>query len=201
MVHPQLTSMAENPVAILPKHVAKKPTRLVIRQCVKSWKGLSGCDIKVWSIDPEADVKSAKYEDTPPLYTCQGKATSWTQQRTVSDSAGLALFNIKRKSMGVTWSACVPDHDDKVLVTFAMKGDLCKDKFDVCVHGGKGKNVHLQILGQDIWKIRTNVYLGDKVVMTTKRPKWLDVYVPLKSLRWEVDVAQGFDTSLVRLRI
>lgn len=158
----------------------------------------------MWIKDAEADAGSANTNKPPPSYICKGKAASWTQKRTVSDSAGLTLFEIYRKSTGVTWFVHVPGHDaqaagDRPLVTLAMERSAFKDKFGVCVHGENGEDVQLKVRGQDIWKLRTNVYWGDKVVMTTKRQGKLDVYIPGKSLQWEVDVAPGFDTSLVRL--
>lgn len=120
----------------------------------------------------------------------------------MSDSSGLALFGIYRESFGVTWFVHVPGHgtqvSDRPLVTLAIERSTFKDKIDIRVHPKNGEDVQLRVRGQDIWKLRTNVYWGDKVVMTTKRQGKLDVYIPGKSLQWEVDAAAGFDTSLVR---
>lgn len=202
MTPPQLDSIVDNPIFVRPEHVAATPTKLIVHQRGMS---LSGGDITVWSKDSDADAGSHNDNDQPPpSYICKGKAASWTQRRTVSDSAGLALFEIYRKSSGVTWYVHVPGHDtqagDRPLVTLAMERSTFKDKFDICVHGENGNDLELKVRGQDIWKLRANVYWGDKVVMTTKRQGKLDVYIPGKSLQWEVDVAPGFDTSLVRLR-
>lgn len=200
MTPPQLDSIVENPIFILREHVAANPSRLIVKQRGMSF---SGGDIDVWSKDSEADAESHNENEPPPSYICKGTAASWTQRRNVSDSAGLPLFEICRKSFGVTWFVRVPGHDtragDRPLVTLAMAGSMLKDKFDVCVHGGNGNGLQLKVRGQDIWKLRTNVYWGDKVVMTAKRKGTVDIYIPGKSLRWNVDVAPGFDTSLVRL--
>lgn len=200
MTPPLLDSLLENRIFIRPEHVAEEPTKLIVHQRGMSF---SGGDIQVWSKDSEADAGSDDNNKPPPLYICKGKAASWKQRRTVSDSAGRPLFEIYRKSTGVTWYVHVPSHDnqadDKPLVTFAMERSTFKDKFDICIHGENGQDVQLKVRGQDIWKLRTNVYWEDKVVMTTKRQGKLGVYIPGKSLQWEVDVAPGFDTSLVRL--
>lgn len=199
MAPPQLDSIVENPIVIRPEHVAAEPSKLIAKQRGMSF---SGGDITVWTKDSQADAESHDNNKPPPSYICKGKAASWTQKRTVSDSAGLTLFEIYRKSTGVTWIVHVPGPDtqagDRPLVTLAMERSAFKDKFDVCVHGENGEDVQLKVRGQDIWKLRTNVYWGDKMVMTTKRQGKLDVYIPGKSLEWEVDVAPGFDTSLVR---
>lgn len=201
MAPPHLDSIVGNPIFIRPEHVATKPSKLIVERRGMSF---SGGDITMWSMDSEADAGSHNNNKPPPSYICKGKAASWTQRRTVSDSAGLALFDIYRESFGVTWFVHVPSHDtqvgDRPLVTLAMERSTFKDKFDVRVHGENGEDVQLRVRGQDIWKLRANVYWGDKVVMTTKRQGKLDVYIPGKSLQWEVDVAAGFDTSLVRSR-
>ncbi|KAH8747217.1 tubby C-terminal-like domain-containing protein [Diaporthe sp. PMI_573] len=197
MAPPQLDSIVENPIVIRPEHVGANPSKLIVNQRGMSF---SGGDITVWSKNSETDAGSRDNNKPPPSYICKGKAASWTQKRTVSDSAGLALFEIYRKSSGVTWFVHVPGHDtqagDRPLVTLAMERSTFKDKFDICVHGENGEDVQLRVRGQDIWKLRANVYWGDKVVMTTKRQGKFDVYIPGKSLQWEVDVAPGFDTSL-----
>lgn len=205
MTLPELTSIAERPIAIRPEHVAAEPTKLVVRQRALSF---SGGDITVWSKNAEtdADPGSPTGDKPPPLYTCEGKAVSWTQRRTVFDSAGLALFEIYREKTGVAWFVHVPGgggdttEEDRPLATLDMETSAFKDKYDVRVRRGDGReDVQLRVRGQDIWKIRTNVYLGDdEAVMTAKRQGKLDVYIPGKSLVWEVDVAPGFDTSLVR---
>jgi hypothetical protein len=99
MALPQLDSVVENPIAIRPEHVAAKPSKLAVSQPGISF---SRCEITVWSKDSETDAGSGDNSKPPPLYTCKGKATSWTQKRTVSDSAGLVLFEIYRESCGVT---------------------------------------------------------------------------------------------------
>ncbi|KAL1855852.1 hypothetical protein Daus18300_010926 [Diaporthe australafricana] len=202
MAPPQLGSIVENPIVIRPDHVdLAKPSKLIVNQRGMSF---SGGDITVWSENSEVDTGS--HNKPSPSFICRGKAASWKQRRTVSDSAGLALFEIYRKSTGVTWFVHVPGHDSGTqagdrppLVTLAMVRSTFKDKFDVCVHGNgeNGSNdVQLRVRGQDIWKLRTNVYWGDEVVMTAKRQEKLGIYIPGKSLQWEVDVAPGFDTSL-----
>ncbi|KAG6362306.1 hypothetical protein INS49_010536 [Diaporthe citri] len=193
----ELDSIIENPIFIRPEHVAAEPTKLIAK---KRGMSFSGGDITVWSKDSEADAESHDDNDKPPpSYICKGKAASWTQKRTVSDAAGLALFEICRKSTGVTWFARVPGHDsqagDRPLVTLAMERSAFHDKFDVCVHGGNGNDLRLKVRGQDTWKLRTNVYWGDKVVMTTKRQGKLDIYVPGKSLDMKKSSSTGVATG------
>ena len=62
-----------------------------------------------------------------------------------------------------------------------------------------GEEVTLCVEGQDIWKQRTNVYLGDKVVMTAKRTDKLSPYLPGKKVEWSVHVASGMDLSLASM--
>lgn len=59
-----------------------------------------------------------------------------------------------------------------------------------------GQDVVLHVQGQDIWKLRTNVLLGDQVIMITKRLDKLSVYLPGTKVEWMVSVAEGMDIAL-----
>lgn len=64
-------------------------------------------------------------------------------------------------------------------------------------NGVRKKAVELQVQEEDIWKLRTNVFLGNRAVMTAKRTDKMTAYIPVKGFEWVVDVAEGMDTSLV----
>jgi hypothetical protein len=89
----------------------------------------------------------------------------------------------------------VPGHDnqadERLLATLAMQRTTFKDRYDVFVHGENGKEVQLRVRGQDIWKLRTNVYCGDKVLMTAKRQGKLDVYIPGKAFSGKLTLPQA----------
>lgn len=208
MAPPQLTTLT-HPIAINPQHVAAEQTRLRIKQQSMSFSGGDFTVFREGAIGEEQDAPL-----TNKLFTSEGKAMSWRQRRTVYDASGLPVFEVYRKSSGVTWYVHVPG-DQSInsrdgdacqgmpLVEFRPQGSVFKDKLDINVcsrmgeGGGEGEMVKLEVRGQDIWKIRTNVYWGDSVVMTAKRQDKLAVYLPGKSLEWVVDVAQGMDISLV----
>lgn len=59
-----------------------------------------------------------------------------------------------------------------------------------------GQDVVLRVQAQDAWKLRTNVLLGDRVVMATKRLEKLSVDLPGSKAAWQVDVAEGVDMAL-----
>lgn len=55
----------------------------------------------------------------------------------------------------------------------------------------------MEVRGQDVWKLRTNVYVDGKLVMSLKRGNRYAIYIPGKNPEWVVDVAEGVDLSIV----
>jgi len=100
--------------------------------------------------------------------------------------------------MGTTWHVELPGGNGKSIMRIAPRTCGLKDKLDgfVTYADGDGEEAVLRVGGQDIWKQRTNVTMGDKVVMTAKRTDKLSVYVPGRKLEWMVDVAAGMDMAL-----
>lgn len=137
------------------------------------------------------------------------------------------MFDLHMKRMGITWFVDLPEaggsgnlngrsgsgsgsefasgpgsKSEKRIATVAPRWDALKDKFDVLFRNAApdsvGEDIKLEVRGQDIWKLRINVYLDGKVVMTAKRTEKLSVYLPGIPPQWSVDVAEGMDLSVVR---
>ncbi|THY35944.1 hypothetical protein D6D01_00874 [Aureobasidium pullulans] len=83
-------------------------------------------------------------------------------------------------------------------MTLAPRTSVFKDKLDLFVHNAanQGQVVNLEVRGQDVWRMRVNVYLGDQVVMSSKRTEKLAGYIPGKRPDWKVDIGEGLDASL-----
>jgi uncharacterized protein YxjI len=177
----------KQPVAIRPEHICSQPTVLRVRQHCLSW---SLGDFTV------TDTTSVEDSATPKtLFTVDGKIASWTQRRAVRDASGLPIYDMRRKNMGATWYAELPGGSEP-MVTLAPRRNNLKDKLDVYVHGEE--EVLLEVRGLDVWKKKTEVYLGDLLVMEVELVNLLSAYVPFfKDNQWNVRVAQGMDASLV----
>lgn len=88
------------------------------------------------------------------------------------------------------------------MITLAPRQSSCKDKMDVYVRNvvGNGVEVKLSVQGLDVWKRKTNVYVGDLLVMEAKFVNLVSAYIPyLKDNEWKVRVAKGMDASIVCL--
>jgi uncharacterized protein YxjI len=180
-------AVLKQPVAIRPDHVCSHSMVLRIRQHCLSW---SLGDFTV------TDTTAAEHSATPKtLFTVDGKVGSWTQRRAVRDASGLPIYDMRRKNVGATWYVELPGGSEP-LVTIAPRRNNLKDKLDVYVHGEE--EVVLEVRGLDVWKKKTEVYLGDRLVMEVRLVNLLSAYVPFfKDNQWDVLVAQGMDASLV----
>ncbi|THV89797.1 hypothetical protein D6D26_09642 [Aureobasidium pullulans] len=177
--------MLKQPIALRTELVAQAPETLLVHQ---HNGGLSSADFSV-----------VRESDCALLVSIGGKLLSWTQRRTFHDASGLPLFDLYRKTTGVTWFVELPeDRGSEPIMTLAPRTSVFKDKLDLFVHNAanQGQVVNLEVRGQDIWKMRTNVYLGDQVVMSSKRTEKLAGYIPGKRPDWKVDIAEGLDASL-----
>jgi hypothetical protein len=87
------------------------------------------------------------------------------------------------------------------IAIFAPRFDWHKDKFDLYVKNAvaNGEETLLEVRGQDVYKLRTNVWANGALVMTIKRTDRYAPYIPLKRPEWQVDVGTGMDLSLVSL--
>ena len=132
------------------------------------------------------------------LMQVDGKYMSRDGRCSFTDASGLPLFELYHKIMGTTWHVELPGGNGKSIMRIAPRTCGLKDKLDgfVTYADGDGEEAVLRVGGQDIWKQRTNVTMGDKVVMTAKRTDKLSVYVPGRKLEWMVDVAAGMDMAL-----
>lgn len=191
-------AMLKQPLSIRPDQVATRPTSLVVKQHTKSWTG-GDFTVSTRSTQDGSDLET--------LFSVDADVASLSQRRHVRDASGLPLFEIRRKRAGVTWFVHLPgdsDHDDaKPIATIAPRLHALKDKFDVHFKNASGSNedVVLEVRGQDIWKYKTNVYHNGSVVMVAKLTDMVSVYLPIKRPKWELEVAEGFDLSLVSIQL
>jgi uncharacterized protein YxjI len=188
----------KQPIAIRPELIATAPTTLIVHPHSISF---SGSDFTISYIDnaPESS-SSSQAAEAIKIFFVDGKTLSWSNKMTFIDASNLPIFELHRKKAGVTWFVSLPNTNDKSIATIAPQGHLFKDKFDVYIRNvaDQGREVKLEVRGNDIWKYRTSVYLGGSLVMTVKVKRYYLVYVGMgKRPEWEVNVAQGFDLSLV----
>ena len=184
---PSNLAVLKQPVAIRSDCVCSHPTALRVRQHCLSW---SLGDFTV------TDTSSAEHSATPKtLFTVDGKIASWTQRRAVREASGLPIYDMRRKNEGATWYVELPGGSEP-LVTLAPRRNNLKDKLDVYVHGEE--ETMLEVRGLDVWKKKTDVYLGDRLVMEVRLVNLFSAYVPFfKDNQWDIRVAQGMDASLV----
>ena len=87
---------------------------------------------------------------------------------------------------GTSWYVELPGaqgHSTIQIGRLVPRNSMLTDRLEVYVKNAAaadGEEVTLCVEGQDSWKQRTNVYLGDKVVMTAKRTDKLSPYLPGK---------------------
>ncbi|KAF2142810.1 uncharacterized protein K452DRAFT_297342 [Aplosporella prunicola CBS 121167] len=204
MAPPDLSPLKQ-PIAIRPEHIATSPTRLRVKQRDNALhSGDFSISKEETSFSGGANNAGASTEAPQPskLFTVDGKLLSVSQRRIFYDASSLPLFEVCRKALGTTWYVQVPgagrDGADLRLAELAPRFSAFKDNLDLYVRNAAadGEDAFLEVRGQDIWKLRTNVYVDGKPVMTVKRTDKLAVYVLGKHLEWVVDVAEGMDLSL-----
>lgn len=198
---PEITPL-KLPIAIRTEHVVDKHTTFRVLQ---HGKALSSGKFTVFSpngytaADESLDHKGASAEEQHPqaLMFVDGKYMSRKERRAFRDASGLPLFDIYHCAMGATWYVEVPGGNGTPIARIMPSYSL-KDVLDIQLYNAaaNGEEVALHVQGQDIWKLRTNVYLGDKVIMTAKRNDKLAAYLPGRKLEWVVDIAAGMDISL-----
>lgn len=206
---PELTA-PKQPIAIRTEHIVDKPTSFRVQQ---HGKGLSSGKFTVFrpksevalqkngkdpgELSSTAQEKEQEQEPETLMYV-EGKYTSLEEKRAFRDASGLPLFELYHRAIGVTWYVELPGRNGAPIVCIKPRFSMLKDNLDVQIQNAAddGQEVTLHVQGQDIWKQRTNVYLGDNVVMTAKRTDKLAVYLPGKKLEWDVDIAAGIDVSL-----
>lgn len=189
-------TLLKQPIALRPEHIASAPTTLRVKHANRS-----GVDYRVTTVAPDAGNSSGSSEP-PVLFTVDGEFTSWSQRRVFRDASGLPLFNLRRKSSGVTFFIEIPGDESRPLATLAPRWSALRDKCDIYLSNAAagGEEVVLEVRGQDIWKRWTHVYFNNALVMRTKLTEMLAVYLPGKRIEWEAEVAEGMDLSLVGLR-
>lgn len=219
---PPILGTLKRPLAIRPEYVAPQPTTLRIKQSSASW---SRGDFIVFREDEslpgydEAESSKASSSETEPersrerpgetrtsgankesLFSVEGRAFSMTKKRVVRDASGLPLFDVYQKLLSTTWLVQLPgETGDTPLARLSRDAPLgaLKTKFDLTVYPHGREAVELHVQEEDMWKLRTNVFMGSKAIMTAKRTDKKTAYIPVKGFEWVVDVAEGMDTSLV----
>ncbi|KAL1584746.1 hypothetical protein WHR41_06912 [Cladosporium halotolerans] len=204
---PELTPIKQ-PIGIRPELIVDQQTTLRVQQ---HGKGLSSGRFTILRPDADTDSVAKQFSsaegsanaDTvspcPVLLYVDGKYGSLESKRSFCDASGLPLFDLYHKFVGVTWYVELPGGASGTpIMRLAPRASSLKDKLEVTVQNAAagGEEVTLHVEGQDIWKQRTYVYLGDKVVMTAKRTDKWSVYVPGKKLEWAVDVVAGMDVAV-----
>lgn len=189
-------SNLKQPIALRSEYTVSDPTSIRVKQHSLS---LSGGEFTVFKCEPD---QSPGLEDSPELLSVTGKVASFHQRRHFQDPSGLPLFELSNKSLGGTRFVNLPGGggagSDPIAI-FTPRFDWHKDKFDLYVKNAaaNGEEALLEVRGQDVYKLRTNVWANGALVMTVKRTDRYAPYIPLKRPEWQVDVGAGMDLSLV----
>ncbi len=200
---PELSPLKQ-PIGIRPEFIAREETSFRVHQ---EGKGAASTKFTIFSPEQNApkDGKGAvtETEKSPTtLISVDGKYSSAEERRTFLDASGLPLFDLYHAPRGTTWHIEVPGGNSPSVAFIEPQESAVKDDYKLQLRnaaagaGAGGQDVVLRVQGQDIWKLRTNVLLGDQVVMTTKRLDKLSVYLPGSKVAWQVDVAEGMDMAL-----
>jgi len=209
-MHPEITS-PKHPVAIRTEHIVDHHTTFRVQQHGKAQQSAkytvfspedeypSGPD-EVTVLSEKAQQEKLKGQPRPCI-SVDGKYMARDGRHCFFDASGLPLFDLFHKPMGVTWHVEVPGGSGTPIARGIRRYSVMKDRVDFVVKNAaaEGEELTLHVRGQDIWKLRTNVYLGDKVVMTAKRTEKMSTYVPGMKIEWLVEIAAGMDMSLASL--
>lgn len=191
---PALTTLKQ-PIALRTDYIATSPARLSV---IQHRLGLTGGDFTISLLSTDNDNLP---HASGAIFRVEGRVASIRDRRHFRDASGLPLFELARKATGVTHFVKLPGASPEAesIATIAPRWNIFKDKFDVFVANAaaNGEEVTLEVRGQDIWKLRTNVYFKGAVVMTAKMASKLTPYVPGIKREWIVDVAEGMDLALV----
>ncbi|GAD97691.1 conserved hypothetical protein [Paecilomyces variotii No. 5] len=151
--------------------------------------------------------KTNQAEQRQTMFTVDGKYMSMT--RKVHDASGLPLFVLRRYSTSRKWTVELPRAESKkssqpIAKLKSRYGSLKDDrnlsfKNAFPAEGAENEQVVLHIEGQDIWKQRTNIRYGNRVVMTAKRTDKMSTYLPGIKIEWDVIVTAGMDVSLASI--
>ena len=190
-------TILKQPIALRTDYIATSPTRLSV---VQHRLGLTGGDFTISKLE-NSDEPSSTNAEPVKMFHVEGQVASVRGRRHFRDASGLPLFELSRKATGVTHFVKLPGAgpNDDAIATIAPRWQILKDKFDVYVANAanNGEEVVLEARGQDIWKLRTNIYYQGNVVVTAKMARKLTPYIPGIKREWIVDVAEGMDLSLV----
>jgi uncharacterized protein YxjI len=197
---PDLAS-PKQPIAIRTEHIVHTNTSVRVQQ---QGKALSSSKFTIFSHNgdgaatDEATSFPTKIAEPQVLLTVDGKYMSKDTRRSFFDASGLPLFDLQQFPMSVAWNVEVPGGNGTSMARIMPRLGGFKDRLDCVIMNAAAdsEEVSLRVQGQDIWKQRTNVYLGDKIVMTAKRTAKLSTYVPGMKVEWIVDIAAGMDVSL-----
>lgn len=178
-MQPELTP-PKQPIGIRPELIVDKPTTFQFQQQGKaksSGKFIAFRSDEADTLLAEKSGGSSKQAERETLLSVDGDYMPRDGRRSFRDASGLPLFDIRHEKSGEAWAIVLPDGDgagndaDAPIARIKPRSSSLKDILEVDVQNAAadGEQVTLLVLGQDIWKQRTNVYLGEKVIMTTKR--------------------------------
>ena len=138
-------AMLKQPITIRPEHVASCTTTLRLKS-----KSRIGGDYIVSTVVSDGSGSSAT-PDSTELFIVDGNVTSWSQRRHFRDASGLPLFDLHRKSSGVTWFVQMPGGNSPI-TTLAPRWSALKDKYDIYITNTSANREEavLEVRGQDI---------------------------------------------------
>lgn len=147
--------------------------------------------------------------DQTTRFSASGKTKKWFSNRTITDSAGLPLYELRCDKLS-RWTIATPgQQDDDAEARFFRKRTPNGDTLTLSFRNSEtGEDVALAIRGktslikageQCVSSKDSSVYLDDRLVVQTRILDGKKARVPFKTNEWDVHVAQGFDESLVSL--
>lgn len=194
-------SILKHSIAVCKEHVVDDDTTFLVQQHNFGGKNASKTKFTIESAPAgeSLDKKSGMWDkaDSKTLMSVEAKYISVKEEHVFRDAAGQSLLTLYHDKMSVIWRLDIPGTENATTAVITPRPSLFKDRLDVQVHNAEdGATVALRVEGQDIWKQRVNVYLGDVVVMTVKRTDKVAAYLMSRTLSWVVDVAAGMDVAL-----
>lgn len=171
----------DQPICIKPVYVATQATALRVKHHTK---GGFAC---------------TKDHESAILFNVDSRTGGLSPKRVFHDAANGTILDMRRYHGANETYVGVPNDNALPAAVIAPRATRLKDKVDVYVKNAvqDGKEVKLEVRGQDIWEKNTYVYCGDDLVMQIRFVNYVTSYVPFSSNQWDVAVAKGIDLLLV----
>jgi len=150
---------------------------------------------------------TATKADGSVLLSCDGKSWSNSMRKQFKDASGLPLFDLRISwfSMAKAWRLELPGDGGQMVMAVRPRLSLGKLKLDCTFTNaasdddGEGQEVTLEVRGQNLQNVVTDITCGEKKVASVRRvfedgkrgALWMF------KQEYEVDVAGGMDMALV----